>query len=151
MHLILCQDMDNIAHNSFILRNTAAIPVASDQPRDYWSQYFLDAWFDPLYRSYAFQKAENHALEHIVQWHPTILAKLALVEQRLFNSYTFASKQSSDELNTDLPPRQHDSMWQEGDLVVNLKGCSETKTRNCEQEMSKYFQIWQNELSRSIA
>ena len=52
-----------------------------------WAKFFLDAWFDPLYRSYNFQKAEEHALEHIVQWHGTILAKLALVQQRLLNSY----------------------------------------------------------------
>lgn len=38
--------------------------------------------------SYNFQKAEAHALEHIVQWHGTILAKLALVPQRVLNSYT---------------------------------------------------------------
>lgn len=38
--------------------------------------------------SYNFQKAEAHALEHIVQWHGTILAKLALVPQRILNSYT---------------------------------------------------------------
>ena len=32
-----------------------------------WARYFLDAWYDPLYRSYNFQKAERHALEHLVQ------------------------------------------------------------------------------------
>lgn len=53
--LVLTQDREGLAHNSFIIR------------RGEWAKYFLDAWFDPLYRSYNFQKAEQHALEHLVQ------------------------------------------------------------------------------------
>lgn len=52
---VLTQDKEGLGHNSFILR------------KGEWSKYLLDAWFDPLYRSYNFQKAERHALEHIVQ------------------------------------------------------------------------------------
>jgi len=73
---VLSQDRDGLAGGSLLIRNTD------------WAKYFLDAWFDPLYRSYNFQKAEGHALEHIVQWHGTVLAKLALVPQRVLNSYT---------------------------------------------------------------
>ena len=72
---ILTQDKEGLAGGSFMVRTGE------------WAKYFLDAWFDPLYRSYNFQKAESHALEHIVQWHGTVLAKLALVPQRLINSY----------------------------------------------------------------
>lgn len=53
---ILTQDHDGLGHNSFIIR------------RGEWAKFLLDAWFDPLYRSYNFQKAERHALEHIVQY-----------------------------------------------------------------------------------
>lgn len=73
--IILSQDREGLAGGSMLIRTGD------------WAKYFLDAWFDPLYRSYNFQKAENHALEHIVQWHGTVLAKLALVPQRLINSY----------------------------------------------------------------
>lgn len=52
---VLTQDHDGLAGGSMILRNGD------------WARFFLDAWFDPLYRSYNFQKAEGHALEHIVQ------------------------------------------------------------------------------------
>jgi hypothetical protein len=72
---VLTQDKEGLAGGSFMVRTGE------------WAKYFLDAWFDPLYRSYNFQKAESHALEHIVQWHGTVLAKLALVPQRLINSY----------------------------------------------------------------
>jgi mannan polymerase II complex MNN11 subunit len=54
--LILTQDKDGLSPSSFVVRNGE------------WAKYFLDAWFDPIYRSYNFQKAETHALEHIVQY-----------------------------------------------------------------------------------
>jgi mannan polymerase II complex MNN11 subunit len=53
--LIVSQDSQGLSTGSFVVR-------AGD-----WAKFFLDAWFDPLYRSYNFQKAETHALEHIVQ------------------------------------------------------------------------------------
>jgi mannan polymerase II complex MNN11 subunit len=53
--LIVTQDKEGLTPTSMIVRNGE------------WAKYFLDAWFDPIYRSYNFQKAETHALEHIVQ------------------------------------------------------------------------------------
>ena len=53
--LIMTQDLEGISQASLILR------------RGEWAKYFLDVWFDPMYRSYNFQKAEGHALEHLVQ------------------------------------------------------------------------------------
>jgi mannan polymerase II complex MNN11 subunit len=53
---VVTQDKDGLAPSSFVVRNGE------------WAKYFLDAWFDPIYRSYNFQKAESHALEHIVQY-----------------------------------------------------------------------------------
>ena len=48
--LVLTQDGEGLCQESFILR------------RGEWAKFFLDTWFDPLYRSYNFQKAEGHAL-----------------------------------------------------------------------------------------
>jgi mannan polymerase II complex MNN11 subunit len=53
--LVLTQDKEGLSQGSWIVR------------RGEWAKFMLDAWFDPLYRSYNFQKAERHALEHIVQ------------------------------------------------------------------------------------
>lgn len=53
--LVVTQDKDGLSPSSLIVRNGE------------WAKYFLDVWFDPIYRSYNFQKAEGHALEHIVQ------------------------------------------------------------------------------------
>ena len=48
--LVLTQDGEGLCQGSFIIR------------RGEWAKFFLDTWFDPLYRSYNFQKAEAHAL-----------------------------------------------------------------------------------------
>ncbi|KAI7660834.1 hypothetical protein KC318_g9827, partial [Hortaea werneckii] len=97
-----------------------------------WAKYFLDAWFDPLFRSYNFQKAEGHALEHIVQWHGTILAKLALVPQKVLNSYTRDSGGSGSS----------DGLYSDGDFVANFHGCARDSGRNCEEEMDPLMTRW---------
>lgn len=48
--LVLTQDKEGLSSGSFVIRNGQ------------WAQFFLETWFDPLYRSYNFQKAETHAL-----------------------------------------------------------------------------------------
>ena len=48
--LVLTQDDEGLCQGSFIIRSGD------------WAKFFLDTWFDPLYRSYNFQKAEGHAL-----------------------------------------------------------------------------------------
>lgn len=47
---LLTQDYDGLSTSSFIIRNGE------------WARFFFETWFDPLYRSYNFQKAETHAL-----------------------------------------------------------------------------------------
>ena len=44
--------------------------------------------------------------------------------------------------------REHDSMWAEGDLIVNFKGCAEAPSRNCEKEMEGYYKRWEREVQR---
>ena len=48
--VVMTQDKEGLAPSSFVLK------------RGDWAMFFLDTWFDPLYRSYNFQKAETHAL-----------------------------------------------------------------------------------------
>jgi mannan polymerase II complex MNN11 subunit len=137
--VIVTQDKEGITQSSFIVRNGD------------WAKYFLDAWFDPIYRSYNFQKAEAHALEHIVQyvtspslyqlercdtmqitdvfnrWHGTILAKLALVPQNIFNSYASG------------PAHPKNGQYKDGDLVAVFPGCDRDQ-RNCNDEMRAFFE-----------
>lgn len=48
--VVVTQDKEGLATASFVMRNSE------------WSRFFLETWFDPMYRSYNFQKAETHAL-----------------------------------------------------------------------------------------
>jgi mannan polymerase II complex MNN11 subunit len=48
--LVVTQDKEGLSAGSFVLRNGD------------WAKFFLETWFDPLYRSYNFQRAETHAL-----------------------------------------------------------------------------------------
>lgn len=69
--------------------------------------------------------------EHLVQWHPTILTKLALVPQRVMNAYhpISAAQQGSD-------------IYQDGDFVVRFAGCELDASRDCEREMEGYYEKW---------
>jgi mannan polymerase II complex MNN11 subunit len=160
-YMVLSQDMDNLAHTSFLLKNT---PPNQDPPdgSSNWALFLLDSWFDPLYRSYAFHLADLHALEHLIQWHTTITTHIAVVPQRMLNSYNYAFPPRKitgpdghilkDEKTGEDLLREHDSMWSEGDLVVNFKGCEDAKAkaqgRDCEQEMGAYFKRWLKEVER---
>lgn len=136
--LILTQDGDSLAHGSFLLRNAGGSKESND-----WAKFFLDTWFDPLYQAYNFQKAEGHALEHIVQWHPTILAKLVLVPQRVMNAYNIRVADENGKVST-----EKDVLWQEGDFLVRFAECETTKERNCEDEMRLYYKKWMEEVRR---
>lgn len=68
--------------------------------------------------------------DHIVQWHPTILAKLALVPQRVMNSYSAESKSAAE-----------DGKYKDNDFIVRLAGCDTELRRNCEKEMESYWRM----------
>lgn len=81
----------------------------------------------------------NLLKEHVVQWHPTILTKLALTEQRLLNSYSI-----------DIASRGgKNAMYQEDDFIVRLVGCELDSQRNCEKEMDPFYQQWKKAVTGS--
>jgi mannan polymerase II complex MNN11 subunit len=113
--LIISQDKEGLNSGSFVLRNGD------------WAKFFTETWFDPKYRSYNFEKAQRHALEHIVQWHPTILSKLALVPQKTLGSYSHSSL---------------GKLYQDGDFVVMFPECTTSGQDICETESAKYWGTW---------
>ncbi|KAL3422419.1 galactosyl transferase GMA12/MNN10 family protein [Phlyctema vagabunda] len=117
--LVLTQDNEGLAQGSFLIRNGE------------WAKFFLDTWFDPLYRSYNFQKADTHALEHIVQWHPTILSRLGLVPQKIMNSY-HKGRAGTGEQGT----------YKDGDFVVRFAGCEKDANRDCMAEADPFSKQW---------
>jgi mannan polymerase II complex MNN11 subunit len=67
--------------------------------------------------------------EHIVQWHPTILSKLALVPQRTINSYSKGDP--GDE-------------YQPGDLTIRFVSCSRDDPLACEGQSEQFLQMWRS-------
>ena len=64
-----------------------------------------------------------------MQWHPTILSKLALVPQRIMNSYSIADSE--------------ESLYKSGDFVIHFKGCeNQVAGRNCETEIEVFSTQW---------
>ncbi|KAI0147755.1 galactosyl transferase GMA12/MNN10 family-domain-containing protein [Xylariaceae sp. FL1272] len=112
---VVTQDKEGIATSSLIVRNGE------------WAKFFLDTWFDPMYRSYNFAKAERHALEHIVQWHPTVLSNLAIIPQRAINAYSTTKE---------------GAQFKDGDLAVTFSECSGSGEKSCAKEAEKYSQQW---------
>lgn len=58
-----------------------------------------------------------------MQWHPTILTKLALIPQNIMNSY----------------PGTAVGAYKDGDFVIRLSGCDAPK-RDCEKEFLTYWE-----------
>lgn len=73
-------------------------------------------------------RADQEKQEHIVQWHPTILSKLAVVPQRTINSYSKAGKGEE---------------YQTGDLAVRFPKCTKShKNPTCEKDAEPFASVW---------
>lgn len=64
-----------------------------------------------------------------MQWHPTILSKLAIIPQRTINAY---SKGTSAE---------DPGLYKVGDFVIRFAGC-ELAGRDCIKEADLYSKQW---------
>lgn len=138
---IIGQDNDGLISDSMIIRNGE------------WAKFLTETWLDPLYRTYNFQKAQRHALvsltlrstgntpfakrillqEHIVQWHPTILSKIALVPQRTMASYIRSNLGAG---------------YEEGDFIAMFTGCTASGEFNCEDIAMPFFKKWQELIAK---
>ncbi|KAH8174880.1 galactosyl transferase GMA12/MNN10 family protein [Sarocladium implicatum] len=113
--LLISQDKSGLAVDSMIVKNSE------------WAKFLLEQWLEPLYRSYNFEKAERHALEHMVQWHPTILAKIGLVPQRILAPYVSG---------------ENGEAVQNGDFLVVFEGCQNQGGPSCAQELERFWPRW---------
>jgi mannan polymerase II complex MNN11 subunit len=90
--------------------------------------------------------------EHIVQWHPTILTKLALVPQRTMNAYasdlvyTPPDKDDPKDEKKGKPPiaskTSSTGTFKDGDFLVRFAGCESDEKTSCEGEMGAWWVRW---------
>lgn len=69
-----------------------------------------------------------------MQWHPTVLARTALVPQRMLNAY------SQDSSSAAL-----DGNYKDGDFVIRFPACDTIPMRDC-SEMESYYMLWQKKV-----
>lgn len=62
-----------------------------------------------------------------MQWHPTILSKLALVPQRMLAAY---------------PQSKSGYQYQDDDFVIMFSGCTKTGADSCETQSAPYWKQW---------
>lgn len=120
--LILTQNSKSLNTDNFIIKN------------DLTGRAILELWMDPLFRKYpTFRKDESNALSHILQWHPVMLSKTAIIPPRAIAAIApeFAALRSTEFL------------YQDGDLVVSLANCRSSK--DCENAILPYWKKTQNE------
>ncbi|ODV95667.1 hypothetical protein PACTADRAFT_50359 [Pachysolen tannophilus NRRL Y-2460] len=122
VRLILTQTDTKIDSSSFIIVN------------DVYGKSLLEFWSDPLFRTYTnFPYFEESAITHILQWHPVLLSKTAIIPIKTINSVHSALeiKDQTDTLH-----------YTDKDLVVNFRGCSDQK--NCDEIQNEYWNILKN-------
>lgn len=110
--LIVTQDHEGLSQNTIVVR------------RGEWAKFFLDSWYDPLYRSYNFQRAEGHALEHLVQWHGAVLARMAIIPQTIMNSYLAGQDQER---------------YAEGHFIAVSQECDQDGKPPCESTLKPHY------------
>ncbi len=69
-----------------------------------------------------------------MQWHPTVLARLALVDQRTINAYSKDTKGGE---------------YMPGDIAVRFSDCSGSNIKGCEAEAQKFAQQWKTSFKNS--
>ncbi|ODV88652.1 glycosyltransferase family 34 protein, partial [Tortispora caseinolytica NRRL Y-17796] len=114
IRLIIAQSVTGMLTSSFVLVN------------DDFASYFLDIWFDRLYRSHSdFANSESRTLSHILLWHRTVLERTALVSTKALAS-----------LSQSFAPYD---LYTEGDFVLSLEGC--LGRESCLEEFDKYWTL----------
>lgn len=86
---VVTQDKEGMSAGSFVVRNGE------------WAQFFLDTWFDPLYRSYNFQKAETHALVGHLVLSPCTAVRLLTTRRSTLSNGIRPSSPSSPSSRSD--------------------------------------------------
>lgn len=94
---------------------------------------FLDYINDPLVRNYPWPSSFTSAIGHLLQWHPRILKRTALVVPK-----TIASVYSPSAVKKQADDAERFN-YMDGDFVITFTGCEASKT--CEIELDKHYQL----------
>lgn len=118
--LIITQSDNKLETNSFLMKN------------DNTGKSMVEMWFQSLYFNYGgFPYGPDSAITHILQWHPFVLSRTAIVPAR-----TISAKHSEIELPSSSKGGDS-SHYYDGDFVVEWSDCEDTV--KSEVILNKYY------------
>ncbi|KAJ6260232.1 hypothetical protein Dda_4456 [Drechslerella dactyloides] len=154
VQFIITQDTKSVRADSFIVRRKPdEMPGRISPGKMVFGYYLTDVWFDPLYRFYHFKDSDTSALEHMIQWHPTILAKMAIIPQRLMLSYPIAAGGNTKNTGSDaakskdpadaVKAKYAGAGYEPGDFVVHFEKCGDKieTDKGCKAEFERYWKM----------
>ncbi|KAI5967079.1 MNN11 [Candida theae] len=119
--LIFTQSDKKIETTSFVIRNG---PVG---------RAVTEVWSNDLYLNYqSFPYGPDSALTHLLQWHPFVLSKTALVPARTICANAAAADAGADSQDKDAIG----ATYEEGDLVAQWNDCK--SPAECEEILNSY-------------
>lgn len=99
---------------------------------DIYGKAFLEFLIDPLFMDYDWPSFES-SIGHLLQWHPQLLKKTAVVMNKIIAATYDPTKDTS--------PQQQDSAnalyYTTGDLVVSFKGCKQRGS--CASDINTFY------------
>ncbi|KAF5093236.1 hypothetical protein D0Z00_004165 [Geotrichum galactomycetum] len=130
-HLVITQGRTGVNTASFLLTN-----LDHEGGREY-AHALLDHWRDPLSRSYqGYRTRETAALGHILRWHPSFLARTALVPTTQLAPLTPKSLWGLDTAwEIDEYNRLAYNKEDESQFVAVLMACQYGSTQECLEEI----------------
>ncbi|KOG98441.1 alpha-1,6-mannosyltransferase [Saccharomyces eubayanus] len=127
--IIIPHDTDgNIDTYSFVVAN------------DFHGQALVDYLNDPLLRNFPWETKGDkfgYAIGHLLQWHPTLLGKTAIVIPKVLASQHDASLDSEGEAGNGASSGDA-YHYNEGDLAASFKGCRSRGT--CASEIRNMYE-----------
>lgn len=99
---------------------------------DLYGKAFLEYLMDPLYRSYDWDSF-SASVAHMLQWHPQLLGKTALVVQKLIAAPYDATRKPDAESNENVDALH----YTDGDFVVALSDCKLHGT--CASDIKSFY------------
>ncbi|CAK9438565.1 uncharacterized protein LODBEIA_P27890 [Lodderomyces beijingensis] len=121
--LIVTQSDKMIETNSFFVKNDA------------FGKALIEIWSDPLYKNYpSFPHGPDSALTHMLQWHPFVLSKTAIVRAKLIAaSHDTTTTTNNNNNNKNVAKSE---TYENGDLVAQWSSCKGSE--ECEAILNVY-------------
>lgn len=95
---------------------------------DHHSKAFLEFLMDPIVRDFGWQESFSSVVSHVLQWHPQLLSRTAIVVPKIMAS-EFDDTRSEETVDA--------FHYTDGDLIASFKGCRDSGS--CAQYINNMY------------